>query len=300
MSLPRHTKEAARPVSGAHVWRGPSNARRLKPKEHPRTRRRKRLAISLIFLILFVGVSIAATEWVLHHEAVRFSHAEVRGILIVPREPVQGLVDTSLKIASERLFPRDNILLFDTEALALQLEDTYPRIANADVHAATFLHPHLIVNIQERSPHALWCSSGGECYLMDARGVVFGSDTGEARALPTIFYEGSIATTTAIGSIYAPGAFDSIKRFLLMLHQRNVDVISVAAQSSGEVIYQMRNFEVRTKSSTNPEELLSTLELALSSQALRDDKDRLEYIDLRFGNRVYFKLSGEETPTEAE
>ncbi len=40
--------------------------------------------------------------------------------------------------------------------------------------------------------------------------------------------------------------------------------------------------------------LVKNLELVLSSSALEGKEAELEYVDLRFGNRVYFKLKGEE------
>ena len=44
------------------------------------------------------------------------------------------------------------------------------------------------------------------------------------------------------------------------------------------------------RSGTNPASLVKDFKLVLSSDALKKDIDRLEYIDLRFGNKVYFKL----------
>ncbi|MDZ4227379.1 MAG: hypothetical protein U1D26_02765, partial [Patescibacteria group bacterium] len=39
--------------------------------------------------------------------------------------------------------------------------------------------------------------------------------------------------------------------------------------------------------------LTHDLELVLDSDVLRDRNDDIEYIDLRFGDRVYYKLKGE-------
>jgi hypothetical protein len=41
------------------------------------------------------------------------------------------------------------------------------------------------------------------------------------------------------------------------------------------------------------------LELVLSSDALQGKEGQLEYIDLRFGDRVYYKLRGQEEVTGA-
>jgi len=38
---------------------------------------------------------------------------------------------------------------------------------------------------------------------------------------------------------------------------------------------------------------VKNLELVLSSDVLKGKTDALEYVDLRFGNRVYYKLKGQ-------
>lgn len=292
-SLLRNNHNPARSRADSHVWRSSATVHRVRPKEHPRTRRRKRLTVLVALFVVSVGSIVGAIEWAAHHEAVRFSGADIRGTFVLPKPLVETLVDVALAHAAEKLIPTNNAMLFDAEALALQLQDTYPRIAHVDIYASSLIHPRLVVNVQERSPHALWCSPEAECYLMDARGIIFAHDTGEARAIQTVFYGGSIASSTAIGSSYAQGIFDAIKRILLLLNQRGMEVSTITANSPEEVVYQLSGFELRTRPGTDPSEVVSTLELVLSSKALRDKQNQLEYVDVRFGNRVYFKLRGE-------
>ncbi len=39
--------------------------------------------------------------------------------------------------------------------------------------------------------------------------------------------------------------------------------------------------------------LVKNLQLVLQSDVLQGKRDKIEYIDLRFGNRVYYKLKGQ-------
>ena len=52
-------------------------------------------------------------------------------------------------------------------------------------------------------------------------------------------------------------------------------------------------FEIRASLKGDPGKLIRDLELVLTSDELRGKESRLEYIDLRFGNRVYYKVEGE-------
>jgi uncharacterized protein YgiB involved in biofilm formation len=38
--------------------------------------------------------------------------------------------------------------------------------------------------------------------------------------------------------------------------------------------------------------VVANLQLVLSSDALKDKQNEIEYVDLRFGNKVYYKLKG--------
>ena len=53
-------------------------------------------------------------------------------------------------------------------------------------------------------------------------------------------------------------------------------------------------FAVRASFGNDGEAVVKNLQLVLSSDVLRGRESELEYVDLRFGNRVYYKLKGRE------
>ena len=53
-------------------------------------------------------------------------------------------------------------------------------------------------------------------------------------------------------------------------------------------------YYIKASFGEDPSELTKNLALILSSDAIKGKIDELEYIDLRFGNRVYYKFKGEE------
>jgi hypothetical protein len=66
-----------------------------------------------------------------------------------------------------------------------------------------------------------------------------------------------------------------------------------ARVASDEVTYHLaEGFEVRSVVSALPE-LKGTLSLVLASEALRGKRSELEYVDIRFKNRVYYRFKSD-------
>ena len=62
--------------------------------------------------------------------------------------------------------------------------------------------------------------------------------------------------------------------------------LSIGQPASGQGFYIKASF------GEDPNSIVNNLQLVLSSDALAGKFDQLEYVDLRFGDRVYYKLRG--------
>jgi hypothetical protein len=70
-----------------------------------------------------------------------------------------------------------------------------------------------------------------------------------------------------------------------------------ARVAGDEVTYHLaEGFEVRSVANRLPE-LKATVSLALASEALRGKRGELEYVDVRFKNRVYYRFKGAASST---
>jgi hypothetical protein len=66
-----------------------------------------------------------------------------------------------------------------------------------------------------------------------------------------------------------------------------------ARVAGDEVVYRLaEGFEVRSVVSSLTE-LKATLSLVLASEALRGKRSELEYVDIRFKNRVYYRFKSD-------
>lgn len=164
-------------------------------------------------------------------------------------------------------------------------------------------------------------SVSDQCYQMDAGGFIFAL-TGQAEALSVsassteyVFRGGlfgrSIATSTPftatgvtnpIGKTFMQAHLPALVALLNGLGQagftpegaeveNDTDFFIPLAPTQGSG--QAQGFTVKAAFGTSPDTLVKNLNLVLSSDALKDKREKLEYIDLRFGDRVYYKLKGE-------
>jgi hypothetical protein len=64
--------------------------------------------------------------------------------------------------------------------------------------------------------------------------------------------------------------------------------VPLSADQSGDG----QGFYIKASFGENPGSIVSNLQLVLSSDALNGNESELQYVDLRFGDRVYYKLQG--------
>ncbi len=64
---------------------------------------------------------------------------------------------------------------------------------------------------------------------------------------------------------------------------------TVESANSFDVPLQ-QGFYIKVAFGEDPQQLVQDLQLVLASSALSGEQSQLEYIDLRFGDRVYYKL----------
>ncbi len=130
---------------------------------------------------------------------------------------------------------------------------------------------------------------------MDNNGLLF--DTAIASSttgLPYIFTGGVSATsTTPPGSSFVPGHFEGLLAFLEQLQENGFAPQGARVENNQDFTIPLQNsFYLKASFGEDAGDLLKNLQLVLASDALRDKRDQIEYVDLRFGDRVYYKLKG--------
>ena len=120
-------------------------------------------------------------------------------------------------------------------------------------------------------------------------------------------FEGGLSTTSAatssmalapsehpIGHVFVGAHMHGIIALLQMLGQAGFSPVGAFVENDQDFrIPLTQGFYLKASFGENPATIVNNLQLVLSSDALSGKLDEIEYIDLRFGDRVYYKLRGQ-------
>ena len=269
------------------------------PESRLRTRRRRRfvrlLLVAAVLLLLLLGGLVALS----HARFLRVDTIAVSGTDQIASSTVEAFVRERLSGSWYYLFARDNIFSYPKQQLTADLGVAYPSFKSVDVHAEDFRTVAVVV--VERQPTALWCSlsdlgASALCKFMDEDGVVYAPAPAGSEAAYVQYF--GVATPT----VESPGASQYLRmeqfRSLVTLVGALSGVIvastveRVSVDDNGDARLTFQNgFILVCNLSEAGGDVFERFTLALKSspfagRALGD----FEYLDLRFGDKLYYKL----------
>jgi len=220
--------------------------------------------------------------------ALQISAVQVEGAQTVSSSTVEAFVRERLLGSYGYILPRRNIFLYPKRSIVRALSAAYPQFTSVDVHAVDF---HTIaVAIVEREPRALWCAD--RCYLMDENGVVYAEAPVFSAPVYTT-YQGTTTGDRLPKQFLAPGEFLPLSALVDAIAQKIPDErlqeVEVDAQSDVQMHF-VGGFIVRFALRDEGGDVFERFVLALSSAPFKDKPlSKFEYLDLRFGDKLYYK-----------
>ncbi len=254
--------------------------------------RRRRFRLILLSLAVFGSVVFVGGLGALSH----YDRLEVSDIRI---DGAQTL-DTNALVSSARsvlfddgfsLFSRANIFLYSASDVIAHLVNTFPRIEEISVRKESMLSQAVIISIHERVPMHTWCDT--MCYYLDANGLIF--DRAETRA-GYIFY-GGLLPGDPIGQQLLSGRLERVMNMLTELARIGFAPVSITIENESDYTVSLSaGYALKLGFDLGTEAIIQDLQLLRTSQAL-SDSGAIEYLDMRFGNRIYIKKKGAEEQT---
>ncbi len=246
-------------------------------------------------------------------------------ILVSPTEVI-SVTDDFLSGYYLGLFPRKNFLIYPNAALKKLLKEKFERIDTIQTQLVGFKKLEIIIN--ERKQEALWCEDFSDqipvatlastvsatgtteitdkndtmespsdlsqkCYFLDDNGLIF-SEAPTFSGDAYFKYYGDIVGSP-VGQTYlsTTTVFQSVTDFVEQIKKTSVVPVSVIASTSGDFTMQLSNggkiyFNLSQSLSKSAENLKALLQNLVSSGNI--DISKLDYIDLRFGDKLYYKI----------
>lgn len=200
------------------------------------------------------------------------------------------------------VIPKKFIFFYPRSAITASVGEAFP--AFSSVKPSLSLFSGLSVQVTQRKPMSLWCGdvvpdsqaayTPGACYYMDETGFIYEQAPVPPPSIFVWFY-GAIHQSKPIGATFLSA--DTLVRFTKLeqaLKTAGVPVRAILVIDDQDAeLYLERGEKVIIAYADDPGDVSDRLVSVLDAAPLQKiDPRQLDYIDLRFGDKVYYKLKG--------
>jgi len=233
-----------------------------------------------VFLLTMIVVFLRA-------DFMQIKKVAVAGNKDVRTEEVEKLALASLTGKYFFLIPKSNFLFFKKSALSQKILADLPRVENLEI--SKNLNGTLEINLQERKGDFLWCSASNTCYLMSNSGLVFAEATPE-EIVGKLIFRGQIDENPLWQNFSTEKGMQNYLKAANILNSAKFQVLSITAGLPDKSIFETNVGTIFL----NPEEEMSLAAenaiLLINDVKSKNPTAHFQYIDARFGNKVFYKL----------
>lgn len=257
----------------------------------PRLVKKKRqqkvkMAVLLSLLSIFI---VGLAFYALLQPEFRIARITVDGAESAPLEAVERLLEESLMGTFAGLIPRSHIAFFPKRSIEEALRETFPVFSDVSVRRDGLAA--IRVSLISRDPHAIWCT-GGECHYIDESGFAFAPASAQS---DSEYYriDADAASTTPLGTtVVEQGRLSELISLARDVDRLSPELASLSIGEDGRVTAHLASGTRLLFGQGDFGEAISRLERTLSEEGLvprRNGQLLVSYIDLRYGNKIYFK-----------
>ncbi len=273
-------------------------------KQKHKTLRRKIFLWFFAVSLFFLGLTFLSRI-----EKINIGTVEITGNKVLESGAIEEVVRD--KIAGYYLwfFPKANFLLYPDEKIAAELAERFKRLESISLNLKDF--KTLEVYVTERIPVYMWCgeslaSAKEKCYFMDEIGYIFDEAPYFSGEVYFKFYgKLSAESESPLGLYFAPENFARLASFKKLVEKMGLKPAVFYLDEKGDARMYLPSFAGPVlERKTGPEiifnieddlsKVAENLQSILSTEPLQTDFKKkyssLLYIDLRFGNKVYYKF----------
>ncbi|HVU80326.1 MAG TPA: hypothetical protein VHD37_03120 [Candidatus Paceibacterota bacterium] len=280
-------------------------ARVALPQSKLKARRRKRRLVvlaSLMFVLLLAAAGLVALCWA---PFMRIQGIDVAGVSSANPDAVVQEVRGAIAGAYWGLFPRDNIFLYPKDEIRAGLMARHAAFGSVALSREGF--SALRVDVVERAPKALWCGESAAdhtpCLTLDENGAAYALAPDFSGSI-YMRYAGQLPQGPLPRQFLAPDRFRALSALADELSRRlsSTTITLVSVEDGTEArVDTASGFIVSFSLDDSGADVLERLNLALSSQPFREHAlSDFEYLDLRFGDKLYYKLRKEKEESSQE
>jgi hypothetical protein len=253
-----------------------------------------RLSIFFCVCLVLLGLSV----WLSQLRSVQIDTVTISGATVLPVQDLEKEAQRVLVGKYWFMFPKTNVFLYPQKEVEHVLSEKFPRI---QTFSSAVVDNHILsITVTEREPFALWCDTIPtttvipQCYFLDKNGFVF--DHAPQFSGDAYFkYYGILPYEAPIGSYYLSSTtrFHELSKFVETAKTLNITPLYISAKDQNSFeLYVFGGGKILFDGTENMVKVSDRLSALLKTQNLvpREEGALLvDYIDLRFGNKMFFK-----------
>jgi hypothetical protein len=267
--------------------------------------KRKKAETALTYFALFLAFIFFITNLVSHFDKLYIKKVHIVGNKKVGEQAVFDIVKNNLGGKYYGLYPKNNSLIYPKAILLDSLMQNIPWIASVAVSSNM---NSMLVQIEEREPKYLWCEDESmsvlelSCYYLDKDGFTFDKAPTFSDHIYLEFYGGnkrggymrrSVLPTGTLGPVLE--AHSIVDRLMKGEDYYLGHPYGVYIHNNGDYDMLFENGKNRWKIMFNLDtDILKKLKAVLGSpffmEELKNVDNKLQYMDLRFGKKVFYKF----------
>lgn len=247
---------------------------------------RRLIAASLLFVIV-TGI----LGWYLFSEKFYITQVTLEGRRRISEDDIHQYIQNYISEKKWYVMPQDRIWSVPAASLAAGMKSSFPTLKEVAVSKE---YPHTLdIHIEEYDGWGVLCQGTPEnCFWIDQQGVAFDGAQGfSGTIVPKIRDERN--RQIKLGEQQLSVEMMNLITFFngKALSDDNLQSLqfTIAEKDQTLRVRTRTGWEILLLESTDPEEAYRNLKTALVTD-VRDKVSNLEYIDLRFGNRIFYKL----------
>jgi hypothetical protein len=277
-------------------------------------KRRKNLQNKILFLTFFFGMLFIGLVFLSRIDEFNIDTIIATGNKITDTELIDEVVNNNLEGYYFYLFPKSNFLLYPKSKIKNELASKLRGLK--DISFVLENTKTLAVSLSERKAEYIWCGEDLSeinkkaeellCYFIDNNGYLFDTApyfSGDVyfKFFGLLSYDEINTSNSPLGGFFSPLIFKKIVSLKEVLSSMQIKPTSLYLKPDGDIeIYLSSNKlppnapKIILKSDFVLEKLFENLQAALTTEPLKsgfkNKYSSLLYIDLRFGNKIYFKF----------
>ncbi len=265
----------------------------MKRKRHEALRN-KIILSSVVFVLFFIGFGFLA-NW----QKINIEQITVSGNKIIDSDVIITEVQAQISGKYLFVFPKSNFALYPKGKIKKDLSVKFPRLDDISLNVQNF--KELQIEVSEREGKYTWCGDAlptigtrpedTKCHFMDSAGVVFDEAPYFSGDVYFRFY----------GKYNDTLYFNKLINLKENIERMGLRPSSLVAKADNDMEMYLSSGKLPPdapkivfKSDSDFDKLAENLQAAISTEPLlsqlKNEYAALEYIDLRFGNKVYYRF----------